>query len=312
MKILITGGAGYIGGYLTDHLVAQGHDITVYDNLLFEARFLKDIPFINGDIRDYAKLGPLVNDYDVVIWLAGIVGDGASSVNPGLTKELNTDTVVWLANNFKGQIIFPSSCSVYGKNDQLIDETAEPAPLSIYASTKLAAEQYLLLNRPDALIYRLGTLFGLSDTYSRLRLDLVSNILSMKAANKETLSIFGGQQWRPLLHVRDVSTAISHALEYNTSGLFNLSYKNYKLSEIAEEIVKLVPGSNLNYCDLQFEDMRNYKVMNDKILATGWKPIYTLEFGIMQIIRVIRENRIKNPLDPIYSNAAYIKQLGDF
>jgi nucleoside-diphosphate-sugar epimerase len=106
-KVLVVGGAGYIGGFLTDHLREVGHDVAVYDNLLFEDRFLKDCSFIYGDIRDTEKLSSIVRSFDVVVWLAGLVGDGACAVNHGLTKALNVDSVKWLVDNFRGKIVFP-------------------------------------------------------------------------------------------------------------------------------------------------------------------------------------------------------------
>lgn len=311
MKVLITGACGYIGGYLTDLLSVEGkYDITAYDNLLFEDRYLKDVDFIKGDIRDYKKLGGIVNNYDAVIWLAGLVGDGACAVNPALTKEINTDTVKWLVDNYNGKIIFPSTCSVYGKNDDILDEDSPTNPLSAYAATKLEAEQYLLEKKPDSLIFRLGTLFGIGDEHSRLRLDLVANILSMRASKGETLSVFSGSQWRPMLHVRDVSTAIKHGLDNDVEGLYNLSYKNYRIAELAEEIVGLVPGSGIEYSEMPFEDQRNYKVKNDNILATGWKPTLELKDGVKQIKWAIQQDRIKDPTDPVYHNALYMNKGG--
>ena len=238
-KILIVGGAGYIGGFLTDYLTKNDYDVTVYDNLLFEKRFLKSCNFVHGDIRDQEKLSKIIHNYDCVIWLAGLVGDGACAVNQKLTKTLNVDTVKWLVDNYKGKIVFPSTCSVYGINDDLIEEGATPNPLSLYAATKLEAEKYVLKNSQNFLVFRLGTLFGLGDRHSRMRLDLVANILSMRAAKGETLTIFGGEQWRPLLHVRDVSTAILHGLKNDITGLYNLSYKNYTISELGEIISTL-------------------------------------------------------------------------
>jgi len=311
-KVLIVGGAGYIGGFLTDHLIANGKKVTVYDNLLFETRYLKSCDFINGDIRDSEKLDRVVHDFDVVVWLAGLVGDGACQVNPALTKELNVDSFVWLVDNYKGKIVFPSTCSVYGVNNNLIDEDAEPNPLSLYAATKLEAEKYDLEKRPDALIFRLGTLFGLGDRHSRMRLDLVANILSMRAARGEPLTVFGGEQWRPLLHVRDVSTAILHGLDNNVSGIYNLSYKNFKICDVADEIKKVIKDCKVEYVDMAFEDLRNYKVKNEKYLNTGWKPQYTLEDGVRQISSLISEDRVKDTTDDVYSNAAYMRRLNEF
>jgi nucleoside-diphosphate-sugar epimerase len=259
-NVLVVGGAGYIGGFLTDYLSRNDYNVAVYDNLLFEDRYLKNCEFIYGDIRDTKKLSKIVDNYDCVVWLAGLVGDGACAVNQRLTKNLNVDTVKWLVDNYKGKIVFPSTCSVYGMNNDLIEEDATPNPLSLYAATKLQAEEYVLNNAKDSLVFRLGTLFGLGDRHSRMRLDLVANILSMRAAKGEKLTVFGGEQWRPLLHVRDVSTAILHGLKNNISGLYNLSYKNYKIVELAEQIQKIIPECQVEYTDMKFEDLRNYKV----------------------------------------------------
>jgi len=308
-KVLIPGGAGYIGGYMADLLIENGYEVTIFDNLLFETRFMKNIDFINGDVRDYNSINKIINNYDTVIWLAAMVGDGACQVNPEETKALNVDALINLVDNFKGKIVFPSTCSVYGINDNLIDELAVPNPLSIYASTKLEAEKYLLANRPDSIVFRLGTLFGLGDSHSRVRLDLVANILSMKAAQGKPLTVFGGEQWRPLLHVRDVATATLHFLQEGIDGLYNLSYENYRIADLAKEIKQVIPNCEVSYTDMSFEDLRNYKVKNDKVLSTGWKPQYNLKDGINEISTLINENRIKDTTDPIYSNAAYVKGL---
>jgi nucleoside-diphosphate-sugar epimerase len=307
-KILITGGAGYVGGYLTDFLLRNGYNITVYDSLIYEERYLKEVKFINGDVRDYEKLSKIINDFDVVIWLAGIVGDGACAVNPELTISVNVESVKWLVNNYNGKIIFPSTCSVYGINNDLIDETAIPNPLSLYASTKLEAERYIIDNCKDHLIFRLGTLFGLGDNHSRLRLDLVVNILSLKATLGQKLTVFGGEQWRPLLHVRDVSNAILFGIKNNTVGLYNLSSKNYIISDIAKIISNKIENVEISLMDMKFEDLRNYKVKNDLLLSTGFIPTYDLEYGIEQIYKVVKEGRIKNTNNSIYSNASFIKE----
>jgi len=284
MNILIVGGAGYVGDGVTK-LFASNPDwnITVLDNLLYEDRYLKDVNFLYGDIRNTTSLQFIINDFDVIIWLAAIVGDGACAVNPEQTHEINVDSVKWLVDNFKGKIVFPSTCSVYGINHDLIDETAEPNPLSIYAKTKLEAEQYILGKRPDSLVFRLGTLFGVSDVYTRIRFDLVANILTLKAARGEKLSVFGGEQWRPLLHVNDVANAMAYGIDTDVSGLYNLVGENYTIGDIAKEIQKEIPNTEVDYTEISFEDLRNYKVTGEKYGETGWAPVYSLRKGIKEI-----------------------------
>ena len=182
----------------------------------------------------------------------------------------------------------------------------EPEPLSVYAETKLGAEQYIVHNHDDYLIFRLGTLYGLGDAFSRIRLDLVANILSYKAAAGENLSVFGGEQWRPLVHVKDVGKAILFGLENDTKGLYNLSSGNYKISKIAEAIEKVSSNINVEYTEMQFEDRRNYKVKNERILNEGWKPQHTLEEGIKEVFQTIKENRIVDPRNPVYSNENFL------
>lgn len=304
-KILIVGGAGYIGGYMTD-ILRSATNVTVYDNLMYETRYLKDVDFIRGDCRDFKKLKSIINYFDVVIWLAAVVGDGACAANPFIAKDVNENTVRWLSENFKGKIIFTSTCSVYGANNQLIDEETGPNPLSVYAETKLAAEKWIQSNSDNFVIFRLGTLFGMGDDHSRIRLDLVVNILTLKAIQKKPLTVFGGNQWRPLLHVRDVTGAVLHVLEHDIKGLYNLSQCNLTIKDIALEIQSLIPCT-IEYSDIPFEDQRNYRVSNQKIVDTGWEPDYNLKIGIGVIGNTILENRIVNVDDPIYHNASYLK-----
>ena len=312
-KILICGGAGYIGGYLTDLLKSKGYNVTVYDNLTYEGRFLKSVPFISGDIRDKKKLSQVLKNFDTVIWLAALVGDPACALQPALSNEINFEATKWLAENYKGKIVFASTCSVYGINLNLIGEEAEPNPLSVYARTKLEAEKAIIKNSKNYLIFRLGTLFGSGDEHSRIRLDLVVNILTKKAVSGELLTITGKEQWRPLLHVKDVAEAIVFGIKRDIKGLYNLNYKNFRISDIGKEIAKASPGLKVKYMDLSYEDMRNYRVRSDKFRKYGWKPKYTIKDGIMEIAKVMKENRIKDPDDKIYSNAATLAvSLNDF
>ena len=307
MKILVVGGAGYIGGHLSDLLLRSGHDITVYDNLMFETRYLKDINFIYGDIREKEKLLTIMKDFNIVVWLAAIVGDGACAVDPALTRTINEDSIKWLVDNYEGKIVFTSTCSVYGIHDHLIDEDAEFNPQSVYASTKLAAEKYIIKNYDNYLIFRLGTLFGLGDDFSRVRLDLVVNILTTRAMKNEPLTVFGGEQWRPILHVKDVGEALCHCLENEVTGLYNLSYKNIKIYQIAEEIAKVIDEVKIEYAHMNYEDLRNYRVKTDRIMATGWKPQYNITDGIREVAKLIEEHRIVDTNDPVYHNAAFVE-----
>lgn len=309
-KILLVGGAGYIGGFMVD-LFQQNPDyeVTVYDNLLYESRYLKKVNFIYGDVLDTEKLGSIIHDYDVVVWLAAIVGDGACAVDVNLTDKLNYKATKWLVDNYRGKIVFTSTCSVYGVNHDLISEDSTPNPLSAYASTKLQAEQYVVANADDYVIFRLGTLYGISDDHSRLRFDLVANILTLKAVQGETLKVFGGEQWRPLLHVRDVAYATDYCIKNDIKGLFNLSECNVKIAELAKSITDVVPNSRVEYSDMKFEDLRNYKVKNDRIFATGWRPRENLLDGIREMVTIFSEGRVKDFSDPVYSNVDYMKHL---
>jgi nucleoside-diphosphate-sugar epimerase len=135
----------------------------------------------------------------------------------------------------------------------------------------------------------------------------VVNILTKKAVEGQKLSVFGGEQWRPLLHVRDVGNAFLYCFQNNISGLYNLAAHNMKIVELAEVIKKVIPDAQIEYKDMKFEDLRNYRVTNFKIRQTGWRPTLELEDGILELQKVFRENRITNLNDPVYSNQAFIK-----
>ena len=308
MKILVVGGAGYVGGGIVDTL-SKKNEITVYDSLIYESAYRKDVNFIYGDIRDYKKINSILNNFDAVVWLAALVGDGACSINPTLTHEINSETVKNLVKNFNGKIIFLSTCSVYGAQEGVLDENSEVNPLSEYASSKLIAEKYL--EESDAIIFRLGTLFGISDQFSRIRLDLVVNILTTKALVDKKMSVFGGDQWRPLLHVKDVANAIEHNISSNTKGIFNLHYKNFKIIEIAEKIKEKITDVSIETTPLPFQDARNYQVSSDKLkLETGFEASIELTQGIEEMYNLISSNRIKDINDPRYSNQNFLQTYG--
>jgi len=308
VNILVVGGAGYVGGGIVDKL-KQTHNVTVYDSLIYEESYRKDVNFVYGDIRDHDKLLPLLKENDAVIWLAALVGDGACSINPKLTFEINSESVKFLANNFDKRVIFLSTCSVYGAQEGLLDESSAINPLSEYASSKVQAEEYL--SDSNAIIFRLGTLFGISDEFSRIRLDLVVNILVTKALTEGKLTVFGGEQWRPLLHVVDVANAIAHTIESDVTGIFNLHYKNFKIIDIAQAIIEKVPSASIETTPIKFQDARNYQVSSEKLYKeSGFKASTNLSKGIEEIYNLISNNRIKNVHHNRYSNQNFLEEYG--
>ena len=308
MNILVVGGAGYVGGGIVDKL-QENHQVTVYDSLIYENEFRKNVNFIYGDIRDYSKLNNLLKNYDAVVWLAALVGDGACSINPTLTYEINSESVKNLVSNFKGKIIFFSTCSVYGAQEGVLNEESEVNPLSEYAKSKLVAED--ILTNSDAIIFRLGTLFGIGDEFSRIRLDLVVNVLVTKALIDKKMSVFGGEQWRPLLHVKDVANAVDHTIESSLKGVYNLHYKNFKISEIADVIKDKIKNVEIVTTPLPFQDARNYQVSSEKLkLASNFEAEVSLEKGIDEVFNLISSGRIKDINNPRYSNQNYLKTFG--
>ena len=308
MKVLVVGGAGYVGGGIVDKL-KENHSVTVYDSLIYEESYRKDVKFVYGDIRDHEKLLELLNSNDAVIWLAALVGDGACAINPELTFQINSESVKFLAENFKKRIVFLSTCSVYGAQEGMLDESSSINPLSEYASSKVQAEEYL--QNSNAIIFRLGTLFGISDEFSRIRLDLVVNILVTKALSEGKLTVFGGDQWRPLLHVNDVANAINHTLENEVTGVFNLHYKNFKIIDIANKIIEKVPNATIETTPMKFQDARNYQVSSEKLFnETGFRAQFDLSTGIDEVYQLISSKRIKDVNHIRYSNQNFLEKYG--
>ncbi len=308
-KVLVVGGAGYIGGAVTDILLEKKIPFAVYDNLLYEHQYLKPVEFIYGDIRDKEKLSKLLPEFSHIIWLAAIVGDAACQIKPELTVAVNQESVKWLAENYKVRIIFMSTCSVYGQNDELVDENSPLNPLSLYAKTKLQAEKYLV--NTESLILRLGTAFGLSDNFSRLRMDLVVNYMTANAITKGKLKVYGGTQWRPLIHVKDIAQIIVDNLENSIRGIYNIATINIQIKDLAK-IVSNLTGCQIEYAEQKFEDQRNYHVSTEKAKRDGvftLEKIRTIEDGVKEIAELIKSGRIKYTENDIYFNERHIANL---
>lgn len=306
-NVLIVGGAGYVGGAITDLILQSNYNVRVYDALLYEDSFRKPVDFIYGDVRDHEKLLPQLKWADAVVWLAAIVGDGACQLNPELTRTINQDSVAWLADNYDGRIIFMSTCSVYGAQDKELNETSSTNPLSVYAETKLNAEKFL--KHKNAIIFRLGTLFGVGDLYSRIRLDLVVNILTVRAYLEGQISVFGGDQFRPLLHVKDVARAVVMNLESEHKGIFNLARQNVRISDLAYQVRMHFPDLMIETTDMPFQDTRNYRVSAKKAEDQfGFKSVHSVDEGIEELKYLVETKRIKDLKSPRYSNQAYLKE----
>lgn len=308
-RVLVVGGAGYIGGSVTDCLQSKKIPFSVYDNLTYESHYLKPVDFHYGDVRDTEKLIKLLPKFTHVVWLAAIVGDGACAIQPRITKQVNQDAVEWLAHNFAGRIMFTSTCSVYGASATPVTEDSPTNPLSLYAKTKLEAERHLSGN--SSLIFRLGTAYGLSDTYSRIRMDLAINYMTMNAVKHKQLTIFGGKQWRPFIHVKDIGEIITKNLDTGATGIYNLATASSTILDIGEQI-HTVTNCNISITDQKFQDNRNYNAVVTKGLHDGIfsaKTKYTIPYGIKEVYELISSHRIRNPELELYSNEKYLLQF---
>lgn len=307
MNVLVVGGAGYLGGAVTDLLLKTKHQIKVYDALLYEETYRKRVDFVYGDVRDKKKLLPYLKWADAIIWLAALVGDGACALNPEVSFEINTQPLQ-LLENINKRVIFTSTCSVYGEHKGLLNERSPVKPLSVYASTKLAAEKYL--THKNALIFRIGTLFGLGDNYSRIRMDLVINTLTAKAFFEKKLNVFGGDQYRPVLHVFDAARAIVGNVGSHKKGIYNLSSENIKIIDLARKYKKHFKDLDIEVSPLKFEDARNYSVSTEKAnKELKFKPKISIDEGIIEIKKLLEEHRVKDIGSPRYTNQVFLQMF---
>jgi nucleoside-diphosphate-sugar epimerase len=308
-KVLVVGGAGYIGGGVVDELLQKKLPFTVYDNLTYEPHYFKPAEFVYGDVRDTRKLARMLPDYSHVIWLAALVGDPACAIDPLLTKQINQDTVEWLSKNFDGRILFTSTCSVYGAVAEPVTEESATGPLSEYAKTKLAAESFL--KDKNSLIFRLGTAYGISDTYARLRMDLAVNYMTMNALKRGFLEVYGGSQWRPFIHVNDIARFLVENLDTSHTGIFNLATENLTIIDLAKKI-QSITHCEVKAVEQKFVDDRSYNAVVTKARTAGILPETTerdILYGATQIKNVVEQNRVNNLNNSFYSNAKHLVQI---
>lgn len=280
MRVVLLGGAGYIGSVLSADFLANGDRVTVVDDLIYATRERRDgtpigTDFVRGDFRDEKLLRDVIKGSEAVVALGGLVGEPACDLDPELTVELNYASAALAAEIARDcnvqHFVFLSTCSVYGRQDGLVTEDTPPNPLSSYARTKLLAEEHLAKlcqGNLSLTVFRLATVFGLSP---RMRFDSVVNAMTSRAARTGEIPLRGGSQWRPLLHVSDIAEVVCRAVHANRGRdtepyVLNVGSDtmNYTIERIAETVTDRVQGARIVRTP-QPEDQRDYRLSFSRI-----------------------------------------------
>jgi len=325
-RLLITGGAGYLGSVLSSTFLKNGYEVTIFDNLIFGKEHLKDIitqpncKLVVGDIRKKRNFYKLLRGIDTIIHLAGIADEPTCNLNPELSVKINYYATLELAKLCKEmsikRFIFASSCSVYGNSGEDICTEESPIKLlSIYAKTKADSEKALMAMKDNSfapICLRLATLFGLS---YRMRFDLVINSMLKSAVKEKKIFISGGKQWRPFLHVQDAANFFLLCLDVPTNivrgEIFNVGSNNlnYRISDLATLIKRYLPETKLIYV-LRNKDQKSYKICSDKIeKSLGYKARLSIEYGIKEIVNTIETGALGDLANTKYYNVKIFKQI---
>ena len=321
-SVLVTGGAGYVGSVLIPKLLKKGYKVKVLDLYMYGENVLdpvKDDPNlkqIKGDIRNKALLERELEGIDAVIHLACISNDPSYELDPNLGKSINYDATVQLIDLSKKlgvkRFIYASSSSVYGvKEEDNVTEDLPLEPLTDYSKYKALAEEYLLKQRAPGfvvLVLRPATVCGYSP---RLRLDLSVNILTNSAVNKGKITVFGGEQKRPNIHIEDMTDLYVKTLEYPDEKIdgkiFNAGYDNMKMKDIAHAVKKVVTKEmgkkDLEITTTPTDDNRSYHVSSEKIKKElGFEAKRSVEDAVKDLAQAYKAGKIKNPDDKKYYN----------
>ncbi len=326
-KVLITGGAGYIGTVLTERLLEKGYKVSCLDRLYFGEEFIfsfianKNYNFIKKDITHVTPKD--LEGYEAVIDLAGISNDPACDLDVNLTKKINHLGTVNIAKCAKDagvkRYLFASSCSIYGASDKLpLTELSPQKPISLYAKAKIDSEKDILkLNSDDFTVtfLRLATVFGYSH---RMRFDLIINIMTKYAIDhKKIIVLGGGKQWRPLIHVKDVARAFQNVLESPINKIngqaFNVgsTKQNYQVYNVANIVKRTIPEKIDIEVAPDDNDKRNYNVNFDKISHDlGFNTRYDVSYGINEVYDAILSGKIDTK-NPKFVTVTYYKYLLD-
>jgi nucleoside-diphosphate-sugar epimerase len=325
MKILVTGGAGYLGSVLSLALIEDGHDVRVLDNLMYGGRSLLSVfghprfELMIGDVRDSRIVERAVDHVDAVVHLAAIVGDPACARDPQAAGAINERGSLQLIRSAQNagvnRFVFASTCSNYGRmNDTsvLASEDDELRPLSLYAETKVAVERALLGHRASTTagtVLRFATLFGVSP---RMRFDLTVNQFVMEMLVHRRLVVYGERFWRPYVHVRDAAAAIIAVLnapvDLVRSQVFNVGHtdENYRKMDLVEMIDRRVPGAAIEFVSVA-DDPRDYKVSFERIHSTlSFTPMRRVIDGIEEVVRLIESGVLGSVEDPAFSNVSEV------
>ncbi len=297
LNILVTGGAGYLGSIMVPALLADGHRVTVIDNFMYKQSSLNHCAYhenfhiVRGDIRLEETMKPLLKQADVIIPLAALVGAPLCNIDPVGASTTNHDAILMMLKRLSKQqiVLMPTTNSAYGSGDKnnTCHEGSPLKPISRYAIDKVAIEQ-ALMQHENAISFRLATVFGMSP---RMRIDLLVNDFTYRAVNDHFVVLFESHFKRNYIHVRDVTRAFQHAIaNYDAmkGEIFNVGLSKANLSklELCEHIQKHT--TEFLFVDEPIgkdQDQRNYIVSNAKIEATGFQPIYSLDFGIAELIK---------------------------